>query len=394
MKILHITPAYLPAIRYGGPIQSIHSMNAALVRAGHEVTVFTTNIDGSDSVKVPLGVPVMRDGVRVYYFNGSFPRFWFYSIDLHYALATRMAEFDIVHITSVFLSASALGAYYAKKFNKPYVISPRGSLMHEPLSMSGPKKRFYISLIERRNLAGAAAIHFTVPVEEGDYRDAGFPLRKAIVIPNSIPEALKISENAVISFRKEFGISEGDKAVLFLGRVSPIKGLDTLIPAFASVAKSIQNVKLVIAGGDDRGYIEKVKKMIADNGIADRIIFTGMIEGEQKEAAYRASDVFVMPSVSESFGMSAVEAMCAGVATILTEGVGIADDARRAHAAIVVKKEEGALADAITDLLRNEAERKALGKRGEEFVKQEYSETSAAQKLTRAYEAIVADLKQ
>ncbi len=137
MKILHIVPAYLPAHRYGGPIESVHNLNVALARAGHDVTVFTTDINGEGRVSVKTDALVMMDGVRIFYFRGSFPRLWFYSRDMHHALAERMNEFDIVHITSVFLAASALGARYAKKIKRPYVISPRGSLMHEPLSMSG-----------------------------------------------------------------------------------------------------------------------------------------------------------------------------------------------------------------------------------------------------------------
>lgn len=394
MKILHIIPAYLPAIRYGGPVQSVHSLNVALVRVGHDVTVFTTNIDGPGEVRVPLNEPVMMDGVRVFYFNGSFPRSWFYSVDLHYTLATRIREFDIVHITSVFLAQSTLGAYYAKKFNMPYIISPRGSLMKTPLSMSGFKKQLYISLIERRNLAGAAAIHFTVPAEEREYREAGLPLNKAIVVPNSIPAVPALRKEEADAFRAEYCIPADNKVVLFMGRVSPIKGLDTLIPAFASVVNNVSHGTLVVAGGDDRGYMAEVKKIVADRHIADKVVFTGMLHGEEKEAAYAASDVFVMPSVSESFGMSAVEAMHAGTTAILTEGVGIAEDAKREGAAVVVKKEEAALANAITTLLNNDGEREKLGRKGVEFVEQHYSEKSVAQTFTRAYEALVSDLKK
>ena len=79
MKILHIVPSYIPAYRYGGPIESVHSLNAGLVKNGAEVTVYTTNIDGSNDLNVPVGTSVMIDGVRVFYFKSSFPRAWFYS---------------------------------------------------------------------------------------------------------------------------------------------------------------------------------------------------------------------------------------------------------------------------------------------------------------------------
>lgn len=389
MKILHIIPTYLPAYRYGGPIECVHSWNVALQRAGHDVTVFTTNIDGEQNLNVPINTPVMKDGVRVFYFKSSFPRSWFYSCGLHHALATRMDEFDVVHITSVFLAASTLGAYYAKKFKKPYIISTHGSLMRVPLSMSGFKKCAYISLIERRNLAGAAAIHFTVPIEEEEYRTAGFPLKKGVVIPNSIPQIAELSHFDPRVFRTKWNIPTENKIVLFLGRISPIKGLDTLIPAFAEVVKKISNATLVIVGGDERGYQREVEKLVRENGLSARVVFTGMLTGEKREEAYKSADVFVAPSVSESFGMSAAEAMRAGIATVLTDGVGIAEDARRANAAIVIKKKETELTRAIVELLGSEKKRGELGERATEFVEREYSEASVAKKMGDAYRQAV-----
>lgn len=395
MRILHITPTYFPAIRYGGPIQSTHALNSALVRAGHEVTVFTTNIDGPDSLNVPLGVPVARDGVRIYYFPSSFPRSWFYSRALHCALALHIREFDVVHITSVFLAASALGAYYARKFQKPYMISPRGSLKRSALAAHAWKKWIYIALVERRNLAHAAALHFTAPIEQEEYQEEGLPcMGVQEVIPNGIPEAPAMDANAGVAFRRTYNISSQARVVLSLGRLSPIKGFDTLIPAFARVAARVPDAVLVIVGGDERGYRAEIENMIAAHGIVARVIFTGMLEGEHKEAAYRASDVFVMTSISESFGMSAAEAMRAGVASVLTDGVGIAVNAERAGAARMTPKNEIALAHAIEELLQSESLRKEMGLAGGRFVASEYSEEGMVRKFIGAYERMRARLKK
>lgn len=391
MKILHIIPTYIPAYRYGGPIECVHSWNVALTRAGHEVTVYTTNIDGEDDLDVPTNTLVMKDGVRIFYFKNSFPRAWFYSSEMRRVLAVHTKEFDIVHITSVFLAESTLGACYAKKFDKPYIISTHGSLMRTPLSMSGFKKRLYISLIERGNLKNAAAIHFTVAAEEREYRKAGFPLKKAVVIPNSIPKVMPPAHFDKDAFHREWKIPAENKIVLFLGRISPIKGLDTLIPAFAKVIEKVPIATLMIVGGDERGYKSEIEKLIEKYNISEHVIFTGMLIGEKKEAAYQSADVFVMPSVSESFGMSAAEAMQNKLATILTEGVGIADEARRAGAAIVIKKDEIELVNAIMKLLENDGERADLGKKGAEFVDREYAEDTIVKKFEGAYRQAIED---
>src|ERR1700722_12996984 len=69
LRIVHVVPAYYPAIRYGGPIRSVHALCKSLVERGHEVSVFTTNVDGPGDLDVPIGDPVDVDGVAVHYFR-------------------------------------------------------------------------------------------------------------------------------------------------------------------------------------------------------------------------------------------------------------------------------------------------------------------------------------
>ncbi|MDP3974745.1 MAG: glycosyltransferase, partial [Candidatus Jorgensenbacteria bacterium] len=282
MKILHLVLSYFPAHRHGGPIASVHAMNKALVAAGAEVTVYTTNIDGSALLDAPLGRPVVLDGVKVVYFPLT-SRPWVYSRALHRALARDMANFDIVHITSVFLSASTLGAYYAKKFKRPYVISPRGSLMKEPLAMKNTfLKRIYLAALERKNLAGAAAIHFTTEKEKEEYITAGFPLQKSVVIPNAYEEEQGAGNVGSVDVRNKFGIPRNAPIVLSLGRITWKKGFDTLIPAFKKVGEQISDAVLVIAGNDEEGYQENVKALISNFKLEDSTIFTGMVLGAEK----------------------------------------------------------------------------------------------------------------
>lgn len=390
-KILHIVPTYLPAYRYGGPIESVHALNAELVRHGAEVTVYTTNIDGSDDLNVQTGVPVDIDGVKVYYFKASrWLRSWFYSREMQLALRQNLKNFDLVHITSVFLSASALGAYYARKFGKPYIISPRGNLMRSPLTSRWLKKYLYIALIEKRNLRHAAAIHFTVQAEKEDYIAAGFPMKHAIVLPNGVdPKKLEFDYTHG-SFRKKYAISADSKLIVFLGRLNWMKGFDTLIPAFAEVVKKAPGTMLAIVGGDEGGYEEKIKDQISKFKITENVVFTGMLRDAEKYAALRDGDLFVLPSYSENFGMAAVEAMHAGLPVVVTEGVGIAEDIKEAGAGMVVKKEPHALAGAMLALLRNAEQGKEMGRRGRSLVEQEFYESRIAEGFLAEYNKIIA----
>jgi len=131
MKILHIIPSYLPAKLASGPIIPTQNLNKELVKRGIEMVVYTTNLDDQEILDVPLNQEVNINGVKVFYFPIIF-KSWQYSYKLHRALAKNIKDFDLIHISSVFLSVSTLGAYYAKKYKKPYIISPHGSLMDEP----------------------------------------------------------------------------------------------------------------------------------------------------------------------------------------------------------------------------------------------------------------------
>lgn len=362
MKILHIVPTYFPATRYGGPIQSVHDLNKNLVRLGHQVTVFTTNIDGPNNLDVPLAVPQFIDGVGVYYFPSTF-RFWFYSSSMKKNLAERVGEFDLVHITSVFLSASVLGAYYAKKFNKPYIISPRGSLMAEPLKKSGFKKRAYLGLVEKKNLAGAAAIHFTTELEKLEYEKAGLPLRDYLLIPNFLEPIDNSLEKR--EFRKKIGLGPEEKIILSLGRLNWKKGFDTLIPAFAEVVKKNPDSRLVIAGGDEGGYKKEIERLIRDSGqaIADKIIFTGELKGEEKNSAYQDADVFTLPSYAENFAMTVLEAAQRGIPSVITPAVGLAGEIEKNGAGLVAKKNKEEFAGAIIDLLTDTNKNRTMGEK-------------------------------
>ena len=387
MKVLHIVPTYLPAYRYGGPIKSIHELNKWLVKKGAEVTVYTTNIDGSGNLDVPLNKEVDIDGVKVFYFPVSF-RPWQYSCSLRRALTQNIKNFDFIHITSVFLAASTLGVYYAKKFKKPYIISPRGSLMKEPLAKkSSLKKRIYLSLIEKNNLKDAV-IHFTTEDEKIEYLNNGLPLKKSIIIPNGI-DIEEFNKNVPPGyFREKFGIPKDKKIVLFLSRLSWKKGLDTLIPAFSEVIKKEPKTVLVLVGGDDEGYKKNVQLLITNYQLQDKAIFTGMLGGDDKIAAYKDSQVFVLPSYAENFANVVIEAMYFGLPVVITRNVGISPSVERIGAGIVIDKDEEQLTGAILKILNNPDLAAKMGEAGRKLVETEFSWPEIAENFIEEYKLI------
>lgn len=388
MKILHIVPTYFPAHGIGGPIVSVHLLNKWLVKRGVDVTVYTTNFGIKENIS--LCKEVLVDGVKVWYFPITW-KFWQYSSAMRRALRDTIKNFDIVHITSVFLSASTLGAYYARENNKPYIISPRGSLMKETIKHHGIKKRLYLQLLEKRNLKNASAIHFTLRVERDEYLALGLSCKKVIVVPNGIEIGDGVGGGrgeGEKEFKKKYGIKENANVVLFLGRISWKKGFNTLIPAFARVKQNIPNVVLVIAGGDEEGYGTKVKSQISNLKINDKVIFTGMLLGEDKKAAFAAANVFVLPSYAENFGIAVLEAIVAGVPVVVTKEVGLSTYIEESNAGLVVEKNEVAVADGICRILNDRQMTYDLTKNGVDLAKRFLAEAVAGDMLEQ-YEELL-----
>lgn len=141
------------------------------------------------------------------------------------------------------------------------------------------------------------------------------------------PEKINVVHNAVeinnYSIEDDFGIKKEDKIVLFLGRITVQKGPDYFIYAAKKVLEQMPNVKFVITGsGDMESYI--INK-VAELGLSKNVLFTGFLRGKDVDRVYRMADVYVMPSVSEPFGITPLEAMANGTPVIISKQSGVSE---------------------------------------------------------------------
>jgi glycosyltransferase involved in cell wall biosynthesis len=211
------------------------------------------------------------------------------------------------------------------------------------------------------------------------------------------------TSNARDFFREKFNIPSDRKIILFLARLHPIKGLDTLIPAFVEVTKEEPMAVLVLVGPDDGNYKKEIIKIIKNCGFSMgssqdhwscedqniNILFTGMLVSEDKISALQESDVFVLPSYSECLPMAAIEAMFFGVPVIITKNVGIAPSVEKACAGIVIEKDEKQLAEAILKILNNPNLAKEMGERGRKLVEAEFSSEKVAERWIEEYKSLI-----
>jgi glycosyltransferase involved in cell wall biosynthesis len=369
VRLLHVVPTYLPATRYGGPIYAVHGLCRALAARGHEVDVFTTNVDGDRESDVPVGAPVDLDGVSVRYFPSNFRRLYV-SPSMRAALSSSTASYDAVHLHSVFLWPTFAAARAAARHGVPYVVSPRGMLVPELIARkSRTAKMLWIRAVERRTFASAASIHFTAQVEWDDARRIGIPLPHPIVVPNGIDLPPADSTSRL------------PNTLLFLGRINWKKGLEFLLDAIKDVA----GVNVVIAGNDEEELTPKLRAQAERNGIADRVEFRGPVAGGEKEVLLRTSTALVLPSLSENFGNVVLEAMAVEMPVIVTPEVGLASDVEAAGAGIVTSNQPAALAAAIRRLLSDADARATMGRRGRELVQSRFTWDRVAAEMEQHY---------
>jgi glycosyltransferase involved in cell wall biosynthesis len=383
MRILHVVPSYLPAVRYGGPIFAVHGLCRALAARGHELQVFTTNVDGPGITPTPIGTPVDLDGIQIRYFPCPLIRRLCWAPALGRALHHEIGKVDVVHLHSVFLWPTWAAARAARNAGVPYVLSPRGMLVKGLIARrSRLAKSAWIRLIERANVEQAAALHLTSQLEGTELECFGWRLPRLVVIPNAIDEPSP--QNGKIASDVE-AITSEQPLVLFLGRLSWKKGLDRLLHAFAHTQSGI----LAVVGTDDEKFAPQLVKLAGELQIADRVrILSRTVIGSEKEHLFAAARLFVLPSYSENFGNTVLEAMRRGVPVVVTPEVGAAEVVRKSGAGLVVAGDPEPLSSAIRLLTTDPDLARSMGEAGRRHAAAHYTWGHVATQMEDLYNSL------
>ena len=213
----------------------------------------------------------------------------------------------VVHNHGLWVPTNRAAALAARAAGRPFVTSPKGMLSAWSMSQSRAKKRLAWHLYQRRALGAAAALQVTAEAEAEDVRRLG--LRQPVAV---IPHGVDGPPPGALGERP----AGGARTALFLSRIHPKKGLPDLIEAWARVRPA--GWRLVVAGPDDGGHRAEVERQVQAAGLGDVVSFPGPVGDEAKWALYGAADLFVLPTLSENFGIVVAEALAAGVPVLTT----------------------------------------------------------------------------
>lgn len=386
MKILCIVGYYKPAYVYGGPVKSVSSLCEGLAGIGNEVSVITTNANGNNKfLDVNPEQRTLIDGVQVCYYPVVWPfARWipFYSPAMGRACRKIISEFDVVYLPGTWTYAMLVGARTAQQAGVPYVVSPRGSFMTFSMQQKRLKKRIYLELIERRLINNAAAIHLTCKMEQQQQERWHFKAPVSV-----IPNGLDINHLQILpprgELRRRLGISVSAKIVMFVGRLHKLKRIKLMIESMTLFAKISNDTHLLLVGPEGDGSGKLAAEEATRNGIANRVHFTGLLEGEELMQAYSDADILTLLSYRENFGMVVVEGMAAGLPLVVSQDVGLADEIDRAGAGIVVSAPTTAekVVNAWERLFLSVDLRKKMAQAGQSLVQEKFSAEKVANNM-------------
>lgn len=383
MKILIFTP-YIGS-NYGGISKAVQEISEALGNLQINVDLITTNANNLDKIQIPLNKWICEKNYRIRYFPCWHRQDFIVSLPLINWLIQNISDYDIVHTNTVFAPIVSFVHWLCQLRRIPYIVTPHGMLEPWALSYKAWKKRLYYNLFEQPALQKASAIQVIADAEAHNVKSLGF--EHIVTVPNGIhsQEFEKLPDSEV--FYQQFPNTRNKTLILFLGRIDPKKGLDLLAPAFATVHAKFPHTHLVVAGPDNIGFLSTAQHYFLQAGCLDAVTFTGMLTGELKHAALAAANLYVAPSYSEGFSMSVLEGMASGLPCVITTGCNF-PEAAIAKAALIVDIKADAIAGALIQCLSHPQESKAIGDRARNFIFQNYTWDSAAEKLVKVYQAI------
>ncbi len=297
----------------GGTTFFVSDLSNELARYGVDVSIVSQfSKNKSTNLKdlyLPLEKKVKTEFIK---YEDNFVHKMFATSYRHKLIKLINENVNLIHITGLWEPSSHAACVVARKYLIPTIVSPQGMLEPWALNNSLYKKKIAWYLYQQKDLKFANVLHATAEQEAENFKRLGFKQPIAIIPNGTNLENYKNDQ--------KFNEKKKDdrRKLLFLSRIHPKKGLIELVEAWDKLKP--QGWKVIIAGPDDGEYKKKVETLIIKKKLTEYFEFTGPVEGKSKYDLYKSSDLFILPTYSENFGIVVAEALMSGLPVITTKG--------------------------------------------------------------------------
>lgn len=364
MRVIHTVAGI--AERSGGPSRTVTSLCSSIGRLGVSVDLVAGVDRSSDdrlirpdenSVNLQL-VDAIRFG-RIQ-FCPAFSRTLIRLLD-------EETQPALIHDHGIWGATNLAAWRAARSGGVPYILSPRGMLEPWALEFKARKKKLAWMLYQQRIVASAAAMVATSEQECENVKRL-FPKLPVAIIPNGV-DLPALSDVSSVRIPKA-----GGGTLLFMSRIHPVKNLIGLLHAWKLLPPELADGwRFAIAGPDETGHAQAITDLVRKLGLQESVELIGPVGEDSKAAAFQSSDVFVLPSFSENFGVVVAEALAYGLPVIATTGTPWQELPRRGCGWWVEpdpKSLAGALAQAMGSSFE---ERRAMGAVGRTYAQEQFS---------------------
>ena len=293
----------------------------------------------------------------------------------------KKSSLDLIHLHGLWMHPSAACAAFTRQTGRPHIISPHGMLEQWALNNSRWKKQLAARLFEDANIKSALCLHALNIAEVNSIREYGYE-GPVCVIPNGVDMPRGDQTPPAPWWAKS---APEVKTLLYLGRLHRKKGLGNLLRAWSDLGEEREQWRLVIAGWDEHGYRNDLQSLSMTLRIQSTVSFPGPLFGEEKDAAYRYCDGFILPSMSEGLPMVLLEAWAWGKPVLMTPQCNL-PEGFEAGAAVRIEPERESIVEGLREFMAmDDARREAIGENGRLLAERRFSWPVIAGEMAKVY---------
>lgn len=285
---------------------------------------------------------------------------------------------EIIDVQGIWSSTSIFNLVYHLLSKTPYIVTPRGMLQKWAVKQSYLKKKLFYFFIEKLHLKFAAYVRATSDLEAKRFKELGF--KNILTIPNSI-KIPKLKKNLKLKKKKK-------KRLLFLSRLHPKKGLVELLYSWKQIQKKYSDWELLICGYDEDNYKKEIKKIIKELKLK-RVIIKSFVQGKNKDSLYKSSDLFILLSHSENFGLAIAEALSYCIPVITTTNTPWKKLNKNKCGWCIDLNIDKAVKTLEEAIELDPRKKKIMGQRGRKWMIKDFSDQSIGIKMHNVYKQIL-----